>query len=65
MIRIWFDFTLSECIMLMYNCLFLVPYLAAFAAAEYCPTPGTTAGSPPVPPSPPGSPPPGPPETPF
>lgn len=48
--------------------LFLIPYLAAFAAGEYCPPPGTTAGTPPappVPPSPPGSPPPGPPETHF
>lgn len=38
----------------MFECLFIVPYLAAFAAAEYCPPPGTT---PPAPPGPPPAPP--------
>lgn len=42
-------------------CLFVIPYLAAFAAVGYCPPPPT-----PVPPNPPvPSPPPGPPETPI
>lgn len=49
-------------------CLFVIPYLAAFAAVEYCPPPGPTPGTPatPVPPrTPVPSPPPGPPETPI
>ncbi len=44
-------------------CLFIIPYLAAFAAAEYCPTPPSPApGTPPAPPVP--NPAPAPPETP-
>lgn len=53
---------------LIFVCLFHLPYLAAFAAAEYCPppSPGTRLGTPPVPPCPPvPNPAPAPPETQF
>lgn len=55
----------------LYLCLCLIhkPYLAAFAAAEYCPPPSPAPGTtpaPPVPPSPPApNPAPAPPGTPI
>lgn len=42
----------SEWIILMHVCLFVIPYLAAFAAAEYCPPPRPGTPPTPVPPSP-------------